>query len=185
MEIKPKILKREVELAVDRLKKGKAAGPDMVDILVPHLTNLFNEVIENNWVPEQWYTAEIILLYKKGSRENIENYRLVSLTSNISKIFTTVVKNRIYNQLDMNQGREQAGFKKNFSTLDNIFALNQIMEKTIEYNMKIKLMFIDFKKAFNCVDHEYLWGTLQKQGISEYWIRVIRKIYNNQHASIH
>ncbi len=39
----------------------------------------------------------------------------------------------------MNQGREQAEFRKNFSTIDNIFALNQIIEKTIEYNMKIKL----------------------------------------------
>ncbi len=82
----------------------------------------------------------------------------------------TIVKNRIYNQLDMNQGREQAGFRKNFSTVDNMFVLNQIIEKTIEYNVKIiKLMFTDFKKAFDCVDHEY-------------WIRVIRKMYNNTQA---
>ncbi len=48
----------------------------------------------------------------------------------------------------MNQEREQAGFRKNFSTVDNIFAPNQIIEKTIEYKVKIKLMFIDSKKAF-------------------------------------
>ncbi len=103
-EIEPQILKREIEVAINRLKKGKAAAPDMVenetikitkDILVPHLTNLFSEIIENNWVPEQWYTPEIILLYKKGCRENIENYKPISLTANISKIVMTIVKNRI------------------------------------------------------------------------------------------
>ncbi len=75
MEIEPNIKKKKnMEIVINGLKKRKAAGPDMVknkiikitkDILVPQLTNLFNEIIENNWVPEQWYTAEMVLLHKK------------------------------------------------------------------------------------------------------------------------
>ncbi len=90
---------------------------------------------------------EIILLFKKGNKEMIDNYRPISLTSNITKI----IKERIYNQLNENQGREQAGFRKDFSTIDQIFTVRQLLEKAKEYQIGVYLRFIDFKKAYDSI----------------------------------
>ncbi len=92
----------------------------------------------------------------------MENYGPISLTSNMGKIFTTVLKNRIYTQLDENQAKEQAGFRRGYSTVDNIFVINQVIEKAREYGLKVKLMFIDYKKALDSIKHSYLWQAMKK-----------------------
>ncbi len=189
----PKILKSEVAYVIKRLKNNKTPGPDEIenellkgfgDILTPHLTKIFNEILTSKVIPEQWNLAEIILVYKKGDKENVENYRPISLTSNICKVFMAILKNRMYNKLDFNQGIEQAGFRKGFSTVDNIFVLNQIIEKTNEFNLGIKMLSIDFHKAFDSVDHEYLKMSLRKQGLEEDYIHIIQNYYKNAKARI-
>ncbi len=77
-------------------------------VLNKPLTVLFNESLEEEYISDQWKKVEIILLYKKSSKEKIENYRPINLTSNICKIFMKILKNRMYNQLDSNQTQEQA-----------------------------------------------------------------------------
>ena len=74
------------------------------------------------------------------------------------------IKSRIYNQLDENQGIEQAGFRKNQSTIDHLQAINQVIEKVLEYNLEIHMLFIDYQKAFDSIDHNYLWVCLKKTG---------------------
>ncbi len=87
-----KIIRGEVENAIVEVKNNKAGGPDRIDnetiktfkdILVPHLTRTFNEVVEEEWIPKQWEVGEIILIYKKGVKEGINNYRPICLTSNV------------------------------------------------------------------------------------------------------
>ncbi len=60
----------------------------------------------------------IILLFKKGDKSEVSNYRPISLTSNLAKVFSKLLKNRIYALLDWYQSPEQAGFKKERSTVD-------------------------------------------------------------------
>ncbi len=134
----PEVLTSEVRRILEKLKPGKMAGRDQIgnemlkeftSELMHPLKIILNETIKEEKIPYQWRAAEIILLFKKGNKEMINNYRPISLTSNISKI----IKERIYNQLDENQGREQAGFRKDFSTIDQIFTINQLLEKAKEY----------------------------------------------------
>lgn len=93
------------------MKKDKALGPDKVEgqtliMLAPSLiklmTALFKKTLETENIPEQRKLSEIILLFKKGERKLIENYRPISITSNINKVFMKIIKNRMYNQLDNN-----------------------------------------------------------------------------------
>jgi len=93
------------------------------------LTSIFNEILRKNEIPTRWEMSEIIILHKKGNKNKLENYRPITLNSNICKVFMKVLKNRIYNKLDQNQTTDQAGFRRNFSTLDHILTLNQIIEK--------------------------------------------------------
>ena len=187
------IIEAEVEDVIKNLKKNKAPGPvqiineflkDYRSTLIRPLTKIFNMILETEEIPIQWKISEIILLFKKGSKKEIENYRPISLSSNIYKIFMKIVKNRIYNQLDLNQGIEQAGFRRNQSTIDHLQAINQVIETALEYQMETHMLFIDFHKAFDSVEHEYLWKGLKKQGIPLKLINILRSTYENSKAYI-
>ncbi len=189
----PPILEFETRNKLNKIKIGKISGPDKIGnrdlknlavTLIKPLTIIFNKILTQEVVPSQWKTAEIILLHKKGRRDEINNYRPISLTPNISKIFMSIIKDRMYNQLDMNQSREQGGFRKGYSTIDHIFTLNQLIEKAKEYNMQINLLFIDFHKAFDSVSHMYIWRALKNQGIPDKLIRIIKNIYEESKAYI-
>jgi hypothetical protein len=184
----PPILNREIEVAISDLKKERAPGPDKItnDLikifaqeLIPVLVDLFNWMVEKEQIPEQWKIVEIILLHKKGDRESIGNYRPISLNAGLYKMFSKIIKNRCYQQLDQNQGREQAGFRKGYSTTDHLFVINQLIEKCNEYNIEINLLLVDFYKAFDSVDLQYLWSALKRQGINSKMIRIIKEMYRN------
>jgi hypothetical protein len=57
-----------------------------------------------------------------------------------------------------------------------------ILERTIEYGKTIIMCFIDYSKAFDCVDHSRLWNTLRNMGVPEHLISLIRSLYANQAA---
>lgn len=78
----------------------------------------------------------MILLYKKGDKADIKNYRPVSLLSHFYKLFTRVIMNRIERIMDGNQPREQAGFRKDLLTVDHPQSINQLIEKSAEYQKK-------------------------------------------------
>ncbi|VDO18177.1 unnamed protein product [Brugia timori] len=83
----------------------------------------------------------------------------------------------MYNQLDVNQGQEQAGFRKGRSTIDQIFIINQLLEKSNEYKLPLYILLIDFQKAFDSVHLSYLWNALNEQGIQAKYIKILRNIY--------
>lgn len=135
------------------------------------LTVLFNKILDTEQIPIQWKKSQIILLHKKGTRTNINNYRPISLISSICKIFTKMIQRRIKNNLEVFQDDEQADFRKNKSTIDHLHVVNQVLEKTNEYNISIYIAFVDSLK------HEYIWNALQKTNVERKYIRVIKKLY--------
>lgn len=98
----PPFLESEVESAFKKLKIGKTSSPDTIDkifkiledLLVPQLPKLLNQMLQMKQVPYQWEMAEIILLFKKGDRQKIKNYRPINITTNLSKIFNDDLKKK-------------------------------------------------------------------------------------------
>lgn len=120
----PYITHREVEEALNEMKKSKAPGIDELtsDILkeggkatVVQLAGLYNQILTEKKIPTSWKEAKIILLHKKGDKAKIKNYRPISLLSHTYKIFTRIIQNRIKKDLDRHQPREQAGFRGGFN----------------------------------------------------------------------
>ncbi len=74
-----------------------------------------------------------------------------------------IIKERLYNKLDANQGQEQA----ERSTIDQIFIVNQLIEKAKEYRFDMYFLFIDFYEAFDSIQHDTIWKALRRQGIEE------------------
>ncbi|CAH2083583.1 unnamed protein product [Euphydryas editha] len=138
----PSILIQEVQKAISSQKLEKAPGPDNIpnelirgtmEDISPILTKLFNDILITGTIPKQWNESHIILLHKKGDKDNLGNYRPISLISNVYKIFAKVILDRITRVLDENQPIEQAGFRKNYSTTDHIHTIKQVLEKYNEY----------------------------------------------------
>ena len=92
----------------------------------------------------------MIILHKKRERRDIKNYRPVSLLSHRMEV------------LDENQTREQAGFRKKYSTVDHLQALNQVIEKSGEYHLPLVIGFIDYEKAFDSIEHFSISEALKK-----------------------
>ena len=76
-----------------------------------------------------------------------------------------------------NQPRDQAGFRRKFSTIDHIYTLNQIIEKTNEYNLPLYVGFIEYEKAFDSVEHFAIFEALRKTNINETYVQILEKIY--------
>ena len=159
----------------------KLGGP----VVLTYLTNIFNNILKTKQIPDSWHEAKIVILFKKGDPKNIKNYRPICLLSHSYKIFTRLLQTRIKRTLDENQPREQAGFRKGYSTTDHLQALNQIREKSNEYNLPLCIGFIDYEKAFDTVEHFAIFEALRKINVNETYINILQNIYNQATARVH
>ena len=78
----------------------------------------------------------------------------------------------------------QAGFSKGRGTRDQIANIWWIIEKAREFQKNIYLCFIDYTKAFDCVDHNKLWKILQEMGIPDHLICLLRNLYSGQEVTV-
>ncbi|XP_072048653.1 uncharacterized protein [Amphiura filiformis] len=187
----PNVTVREVETAVKQMKDNKAPGTDDIssDVykiggaeIITQLTRLYNQILTEKKIPAAWKEAKIILLHKKGDKEDIKNYRPISLLSHAYKIFTRLIQNRIKIILDENQPREQAGFREGFSTTDHLHDLNQLIEKANEYQLKLCIGYIDYEKAFDSVEHSDLFAALRRIGVNEGYVKDSRRHLHKRHS---
>ena len=189
-ELDQEISSQEIEWAFKKLKKDKATGQDNIsaEILLHsknvtqiYIKNIFNKIFQTGYFPIQWGLATIIPLFKKGDRDLCDNYRGISLLSIISKLFTSIINNRLYNWAESNGkiNEEQAGFRRSYSTIDHIYTL-QIMASNCLYGSKrskLYAAFIDFQKAFDSINRDKLWETLEKIGVSTKMLEMLKAIY--------
>ncbi|KAE9415772.1 hypothetical protein Angca_007656, partial [Angiostrongylus cantonensis] len=115
----------------------------------------------------------------KGDLHDIGNYRPICLLSVIYKLFTGVILNRIDRTLDEGQPCEQAGFRKRFSTLDNIHTVIRLIEVSREYKRPLCLTFIELQKAFDSTEIEAVMEALGSQGVPTQYVKILRELYKN------
>ena len=169
------------------MKANKAPGNDQItsDVIklggnqvIKQLKIIFNNILKSKTVPKEWKEAKIIILHKKGDRKDLKNYRPISLLSHIYKLFTRALQKRLESILDDSQPREQAGFRKGYSTTDHLQTID-------EFNKPLCISFIDYEKAFDSVEHEAILKALQNSGVNENYISIIKDIYTDATSRIH
>ena len=132
---------------------------------VKFLTTLFNHVFSSGIFPDIWTKSVIVPIYKKGDVHCVDNYRGVSLLSIVSKCYTSILNNRLYNWAeDCEKVTEsQAGFRKGYSTTDHIFSLYAMTQKYLsKKGGKLYVVFVDLRRAFDSVRYSKLLHVLQK-----------------------
>ncbi|KAE9412974.1 hypothetical protein Angca_007088 [Angiostrongylus cantonensis] len=130
------------------------------------MARLFARYVSECKIPSQWKTNKAaVLLFKKGDPHDICNYPQICLLTVIYKLFTRVILNRIDRTLDEGQPCEQAGFRKGFSTMDQIHTMTRLTEVSREYKRPLCVTFIDLEKAFESTETEAVMEALGSQGV--------------------
>ena len=153
--------------------------------VLTYLTNIFNNILKTKQIPDSWHEAKIVILFKKGDPKDVKNYRHISLLSHSNNIFTRLLQTRTERNLDENQPRQQAGFRKGYYTTDLLQALNQIIEKLNEYNLALCIGFNDYEKTFDTVEHFAIFEALRQTNVNETYINILQNIYNQATARVH
>jgi len=183
----------EVADAVKSLKNGKAAGADGIPSEVfkfggPSIVQALHTLFKNCWdtaeVPQDFKDATIVTIFKKGDRTQCGNYRGISLLSTAGKILAKVLLSRLQQAANKVLPESQSGFRANRSTMDPIFTLRQLQEKSIEQQQPLYMVFIDFTKAFDTVDRNMLWKVLEHYGCPDNIVKIMQEFHNGMQATV-
>lgn len=190
------ITEDEIICELKKLKNNKSPGDDGIPgelykclstRMLPVLLKLFNKILQTGDFPESWVTAIIIPLYKKGDKNDCGNYRGISLLCVLSKIFMGVISKRLtlWSELNENIVEEQAGFRSGYSTIDNIFILTSIITKYLSKKKGVLYCaFIDFSKAFDCINRSKLFYLLINKNLHGNMIKLLQNIYSTVKARV-
>ena len=120
-------------------------------------------------------------IYKKGNRDQTDKHRGISLIGVISKCFTSLLNKRLYTWLKekCSTVKHQAGFRKNYSTTDQICNLYVVVQKCLgKKGQKLYAAFVDFKKAFDSVHHDTLLEVVYNESVERNIFRALKSMYN-------
>ena len=154
----------------------KHSAPKMIKLYV----KIFNTVLDSGKLPEKWIIGNIIPIYKnKVSKSDPKNYRPITLVSCFGKLFTSVINERLQNYSDEYEliCENQAGFRKVYSTTDNLFILRTLTTLMKHNRKKLFCLFIDFEKAFDKVWRNGLWNKMMINNINGKLFSVIYNMY--------
>ena len=112
--------------------------------------------LENSAVATGLENVSFIPVPKKGNAKECSNYRTVALISHVSKVMIKIHQARLLQYVNRELPDVQAGFRKGRGNRDQIANIRLIMEKAREFQINISFCFIDYAKAFDCVDHNKL-----------------------------
>ena len=108
-----------------------------------------------------------IAIPKKGNEKECSSYCTIALISHTSKVMLRVLQGRLQQCVNQELPDVQAGFRKGRGTRDQIANIHWVIEKVREFQNNIYFCFIDYAKAFDCMDHNKLWRILKEMGIPD------------------
>ena len=118
------------------------------------------------------------------SNLNERQCQTIALISHASKVMLKILQARFLQYVNWELPDVQAGFRKARGTRDQIASICWIIEKARDFQKNIYFSFIDYAKAFDCVDHNKLWKILQEMGIQDHLTCLLRNLYAGQGTTV-
>jgi hypothetical protein len=188
-ELDFRIEKKEILQAMKNLKNGKTSGPDglcnemlkySTHAMLHVLEKLFNLVLSSGVFPDNWATGYIKPLHKKGDALDPDNYRGITITSVLGKLFNSIINNRITEFTAKHKiiRDEQIGFKAKCRTSDHIFVIRTLTDKYKKDKKPLYMCFVDFRKAFDSISHTCLLYKLLTMNMNGLVYRIIKNMYS-------
>ena len=140
--------------------------------------------MQNSAVAQDWKRFVFIPIPKKGNAKESSNYHTIALISHTSKEMLKILQARLQQYMKCELPDVQPGFRRGRGTRDQIANSHWIMVKAKECQKNIYFCFIDYAKAFDCVDHNKLWKILKEMGIPDHLTCLLKNVYAGQEATV-
>ena len=184
----------EVEKALRGLKNGRTGSDDglvaemlktahqgLIEVLVLFFNDILQEVLDT---PDSWKKVKVKVIFKKGDPELPKNYRPISIIPVLAKVYSTILYNRIKDDMDKRLAEEQYGFIRGRGCADAVHILRAIIEKSAEWGEQLWVATLDVEKAFDRVHHANLFESLVDGKVDASIIGALRRLYANMRASV-
>uniref|UniRef100_A0A8B9WZM8 RNA-directed DNA polymerase n=1 Tax=Bos mutus grunniens TaxID=30521 RepID=A0A8B9WZM8_BOSMU len=171
----------------------KASGGDEIpvapfEILKDDAVKVLHSICQQIWKTQQWSQdwkrSVFIPIPKKGNAKECSNYCTIALISHTSKVMLKILQARLQEYVNRELPDVQTGFRKGRGTRDQIANILWIIEKAREFQKNIYFCFIDYAKAFDCVDCNKLWKILKEMGIPDHLTCLLRNLYAGQETTV-
>ena len=180
-----KLTEKEVFKVVKDINISKSSGIDNISshiiketflALIPEVTHLFNLSLTSRIFPRAWKDALVIPIPKTGDLSKVKNFRPISLSPIPGKMLEKLVHTQLMSFFEENEilTNVQHGFRKGHSTVHSIAQLVNHVSAKMDSGIPTLVAFVDFRKAFDCVQHELLLKKLEHSGVDEgvaEWVR--------------
>ena len=192
ISVTPKMVRK----VVINLDLSKASGPDCIPVVVLKncelelsyiLAELFSKCLKESCFPDCWKFSSVVPVFKNvGERSTAKNYRPVSLLSVVSKVFETLVNNRIVDHLQKCGffSHSQYGFRSCRSTADLLTAVSDRIARAFNRSGATQAVALDISKAFDRVWHAGLLHKLMSYGISGQIFGLISSFLSNRRLRV-
>lgn len=183
----------EVELALKNLDSSKAPGPDGLNgafikeswfYLKNDFMNMLKDFHRSGSLPKGLNSSFITLIPKTESPKSAGDYRPISLINFTMKILLKTLANRLNKYLSYLVSDHQSAFIKSRSISDSILVVNEVAHSILSKESKGVILKIDFAKAFDSINWEFLESTLVSMNFNDKWITWIKSISRSAHPSI-
>ena len=190
--LEPDILECDVKWALGSITTNKGTGGDgipveLFQILKDDAVKVVHTICQQIWKtqqwPRDWKRSVFIPIPNKGNAKECSKYRTTALISHTTKVMLKILQARLIHYVNHELPDVQAGFRKGRETRDQIANIHWIIEKARESQKNIYFCFIDYAKAFDCVDHNKLWKIPEEMGIPDHLTGLLRNLYAGQEAS--
>ena len=184
------ISQKEVEDALKKLSPGKATGLDDIPpvllcdrskALTKALTYIFNDLLQSGTFPKQWKTDRRIVLYKKGGKTIVSNYRLIAIHSVFRKLLCCIIHERIRGFIKLDDA--QNGFRTNRRGTENALILNNLIKEQ-SLGAGAYVIVVDFSKAFDRCHIATLLKKLSQKNVKGKLLRLIKDLYTGSEAQL-
>ena len=178
----------EITSVIKNLSGGKSSSWDSIrneflinspDVLLSWLVILFNRIKATGCMPTGWNKGRVTLIHKSGSREELTNYRPITVIISLSGLFSKLLNHRLSLIVESHNllGEAQNGFRKDRQMADNNFILDSILMKSKYLKQNVHLCYVDISKAYDSVNREILWKKLSALGFSGAFLGCIKALY--------
>lgn len=153
---------------------------DSIGVLADPLTSIFNLILSTEQFPNIWKTARISPILKSGDSDQVSNYRPISILCNFSKIFEIILHQSLFNHVKGLISIDQHGFFSGRSCVTNLSCLSAHICESIDTHTQVDVIYTDFQKAFDRIDHYILLNKLSQCGLSDRLINLFRSYLLNR-----
>lgn len=184
----------EVLRALNKLKATMVSGHDglpsfllhdCAPILCEPLCSIFNLAVRTSTFPTCWKISRITPVFKKGDKGDIYNYRPISILPNCAKVFEQLLYERLYHSVKPYLSIYQHGFIRGRSTASNLVELTQYVSESLDKRLQVDIIYTDFSKAFDTIDHCILISKLCAIGFCPSALALIQSYLNDRSCYVY